>query len=58
MGISIVSKPHFTNLGNRLVDFVVNGEVNKKELMPNLITVKREGAMLGNETEWVNANEH
>jgi hypothetical protein len=24
-------------LGKRLVDFVVNGEVNKKELMPNLI---------------------
>jgi hypothetical protein len=38
MGISMVSKPHFTNLGKRLVDFVVNGEVNKKELMPNLIT--------------------
>jgi hypothetical protein len=37
MGISTVSKPHFLNLGKRLVDFVVNGEVNRKELMRNLI---------------------
>jgi hypothetical protein len=37
-GRSTVSNPHFLNLGIRLVDFVVKGDVNRKELMPNLIT--------------------
>ena len=38
IGSSTVSNPHFLNLGKRLVDFVVKGDVNRKELMPNLIT--------------------
>ncbi len=50
MGISTVSKPHFLNLGKRLVDFVVNGEVNRKELMPNLITCGYVGKATGMET--------
>jgi hypothetical protein len=37
-GSSTVSNPIFLNLGIRLVDFVVKGDVNRKELMPNLIT--------------------
>jgi len=37
-GISTVSKPHFLNLGNREVLREVKGEVNKNELIPNLIT--------------------
>ena len=34
-GSSNVSKPHFLNLGNSFTDSVVNGEVNKKVLIPN-----------------------
>src|SRR5688572_28610102 len=36
-GISTVSKPHFLNLGKCLVLSVMNGDVNKKVLMPSLI---------------------
>jgi hypothetical protein len=37
MGISTVSKPHFLNVGKSETLSVVNGEVNRKELMPNLM---------------------
>src|SRR4051794_2537223 len=41
-GISTVSKPHFLNCGKSLVESLVNGEVNKKVLIPNLIGLWRE----------------
>src|SRR3954465_11067700 len=41
-GISTVSKPHFLNCGKSLVESLVNGEVNKKVLIPNLIGLSRE----------------
>src|SRR5260221_288340 len=36
-GISMVSNPHFLKVGNNFVLVFVNGEVNKKVLMPNLM---------------------
>src|SRR2546430_218073 len=39
-GISTVSKPHFLKVLKSFVLSLVNGEVNKKVLMPNLITWK------------------
>src|SRR2546425_132760 len=39
-GISTVSKPHFLKVLKSFVLSLVNGEVNKKVLMPNLITGK------------------
>src|SRR4051812_26530951 len=41
-GISTVSNPHFLNCGKSLVDSLVNGDVNKKVLIPNLISLSRE----------------
>src|SRR5688572_31722627 len=37
IGISTDSNPHFLNCGNNFVLSLVNGEVNKNVLIPNLI---------------------
>src|SRR6266576_2456625 len=37
-GISTVSKPHFLNMGNSLVESLVKGDVNKKVLIPSLMS--------------------
>jgi hypothetical protein len=37
IGISTVSKPHFLKVLKRRVLSVVNGDVKRKELMPNLM---------------------
>src|SRR4051794_10999959 len=37
IGISTDSKPHFLNMGNSLVDSLVNGDVNKNVLIPSLM---------------------
>src|SRR5688572_19554869 len=37
IGISTDSNPHFLNWGKSLVESFVNGDVNRKVLMPNLM---------------------
>src|SRR5688500_9838476 len=37
MGISTDSNPHFLNCGKSFVESFVNGDVNRKVLMPNLM---------------------
>src|SRR4051794_37031790 len=37
IGISTVSNPHFLNWGKRFVDLSVNGDVNRKVLIPSLM---------------------
>src|SRR5436190_1568607 len=37
IGISTDSNPHFLNVGNSLVEAVVNGDVNRNVLIPSLI---------------------
>src|SRR6478672_6136296 len=51
IGISTVSNPHFLNCGNRLVDLSVNGDVNRKVLIPSLMgselsAARRKGQIL------------
>ena len=47
IGISTVSNPHFLNLGKSEALSVVNGEVNRKELMPNLMVELKKGELEG-----------
>jgi hypothetical protein len=51
IGISTLSNPHFLNWGKSFVDLSVNGDVNRKVLIPNLMgselsAARRKGQIL------------